>query len=603
VVKFNHKVSCNPFSTIFLITLTTFGTVVIMPSIVESQTPQKTTNTVSPFCLTLSEKFSPFGNTPDLYVALGEAITKGGDLNQPCDLFDEKWLPLNFLLSTNADTLRAASQAEALAQRLIQSGVNVNAKDSKGNTPLHYLGASTKNAQLLLSKGAKVNVRNQNGNTPLHNVFGQKTAAVIKLLIDRGAQVNARDKEKMTPLHFAANSGKADITQLLIRNGADINARSNQNWTPLHYGVSHPEVTKKLIQAGANLTIQNRQGAVIHSNSLEPAVLKLLLDRRVNVNLRNLQGQTPLHVHRFQPALVKLLLAQKAQVNLRDAQGRTPLYDVNLEVAQLLVAANADLNVQDNLGRTPLHQAVLEEQSFFGPELVTLFLSKNARVDLKDKQGKTALDLARELNKTQIVNLLERHIATQKSPGSGTTTTKATAKLQQLLNAKNWKAADQETRRLLSPQKDPYGPNAATIPLNLIQEIDRAWLGASGGRFGFSVQAKIWQQAIAAHPKNTETAVNTFRDRVGWKLKASRAEQDFISSDWLNESELNYSLQAPIGHLPWAGVADADVLSVAVPPPGEHCGSCTVDAMHLRHGRFYTYLPQLFARVRMALNK
>jgi uncharacterized protein len=216
VVKFNHKVSCNPFSTIFLITLTTFGTVVIMPSIVESQTPQKTTNTVSPFCLTLSEKFSPFGNTPDLYVALGEAITKGGDLNQPCDLFDEKWLPLNFLLSTNADTLRAASQAEALAQRLIQSGVNVNAKDSKGNTPLHYLGASTKNAQLLLSKGAKVNVRNQNGNTPLHNVFGQKTAAVIKFLIDRGAQVNAKNKEQMTPLHFAANSGKAEITQLKI---------------------------------------------------------------------------------------------------------------------------------------------------------------------------------------------------------------------------------------------------------------------------------------------------------------------------------------------------------------------------------------------------
>ncbi|MDZ7960172.1 MAG: ankyrin repeat domain-containing protein [Aulosira sp. DedQUE10] len=298
-----------------------------MPSIVESQTPQKTTNTVSPFCLTLSEKFSPLGNTPDLYIALGEAmaapaegIAKGGDLNQPCDLFGQKWLPLNFLLSTNADTPRAASQAEALAQRLIQSGVNVNAKDSKGNTPLHYLGASTKNAQLLLSKGAKVNVRNQNGNTPLHNVFGQKTAAVIKLLIDRGAQVNARDKEQMTPLHFAANSGKADITQLLIRNGADINARSNQNWTPLHYGASHPEVTKKLIQAGANLTIQNRQGAVIHSNSLEPGVLKLLLDRRVNVNLRNLQGQTPLHVHRFQPALVKLLLAQKAQVNLRDAQ-------------------------------------------------------------------------------------------------------------------------------------------------------------------------------------------------------------------------------------------------------------------------------------------
>jgi hypothetical protein len=303
-------------------------------------------------------------------------------------------------------------------------------------------------------------------------------------------------------------------------------------------------------------------------------------------------------VHRFQPSLVKLLLARKAKVNLQDAQGKTPLYDVNLEVARLLVAANADLNIQDKLGRTPLHQAVLEEQSFFGPELVTLFLSKNARVDIKDKQGKTALDLARQLNKTQIINLLERYIATQ----NGKTPTTNISQLQQFLKSKNWAAADKETRRLLSPEKDPYGPNAATIPLELIREIDRAWLAASSGRFGFSVQAKIWQQAMVAHPKNSEAAVNNFRDRVGWKLIDKRTENDFISSDWLNESELNYSEQTPVGHLPWAGVSDALVQSVAVPPPDQHCGSCTIDAMSLRYQRFYGYLPQFFTRVEKALN-
>ncbi|YAF99073.1 MAG: ankyrin repeat domain-containing protein (plasmid) [Nodularia sp. CChRGM 3473] len=591
MAKFNYKSSGYLFKTIFLISITALGTMVMIPFAVESVV-QKKSNSISPFCKTLSEKIGPFGAAPDLSVALGEAIVEGGNLNQTCDIFGEKWLPLNVLLSTD----------EALAEDLIQTGVNVNAKDGKGDTPLHYLGKSEKNARLLLSRGAKVNVRNQNGNTPLHNVFGEKTAAVIKLLIDGGAKVNARNQEQITPLHLVPNSGKADITELLIRSGADINARSNQNWTPLHYAASHLEIAKKLIEAGADLTIQNRQGAVIHSQDINPTVLQLLLDRGVDVNLRNAQGQTPLHVHRFQPSLIKLLLDRKAKVNLQDAEGKTPLYDVNLEGAQLLVAANADLNVQDNLGRTPLHQAVLEEQSFFGPELVTLFLSKNARVDLKDKQGKTALDLARQLNKTLIINLLERHIATKNSAGSGTTTTKATAKLQQLLNSKNWSAADQETRRLLSPQKNLFEPNAATIPLDLIQEIDRAWLVASGGRFGLSVQAKIWQEVIASHPNNSETAANTFRDRVGWKLQVPRIENDFISSDWLNESELNYSLQAPVGHLPWAGVSDTAVLSVAVPGPGENCGSCTIDAMFLRDGRFYKYLPQLFARVKMALN-
>ncbi|MEA5582008.1 ankyrin repeat domain-containing protein [Nodularia harveyana UHCC-0300] len=593
MAKFNYKSSRYFFKTFFLISLTALGAMVMVPFAVKSQVLKKTFYSISPFCKVLSEKFGPYGAAPDLSVALGKAIAEGGNLNQTCDILGEKWLPLNVLLSTD----------ESLAERLIQTGVNVNAKDGKGDTPLHYLGKSEKNARLLLSRGAKVNVRNRRGNTPLHNVFGEKTAAVIKLLIDGGANVNARNQEQMTPLHLVPNSGKAEITELLIRSGADINARSNQDWTPLHYAASHLEIAKKLIEAGADLTIQNRQGAVIHSQDINPTVLQLLLDRGVDVNLRNAQGQTPLHVNRFQPTLVKLLLERGAKVNIQDAEGKTPLYDVNLKVGQLLVAANADLNVQDNLGRTPLHQAVLEEQSFFGPELVTLFLSKNAKFDLKDKQGKTALDLARQLNKTQIINLLEQHIATKDSAGSGTTTTKATAKLQQLLNSKNWSAADQETRRLLSPQKDLFEPNAATIPLDLIQEIDQAWLVASDGRFGLSIQAKIWQEVIASHPNNSETAANTFRDRVGWKLQVPRTENDFISSDWLNESELTYSLnQAPLGHLPWAGVSDAAVLSVAVPPPGEHCGSCTVDAMFLRDGRFYKYLPQLFAQVQMALN-
>ncbi|NJM21116.1 MAG: hypothetical protein HC836_20885 [Richelia sp. RM2_1_2] len=582
--KSNHKSSNYLLKTIYLISL---GTIILLPFAVDA-VPKKS-NSVSPFCKTLSEKFSPFGAAPDLSVALGKAIDKGGNLNQPCDMFGEKWLPLNFLLSTD----------EALAQRLIQRRVNVNARDGKGNTPLHYVGKSEKNARSLLAQGAKVNVRNQNGDTPLHNVFGEKTAAVIKLLIDGGAKVNVKNQEQMTPLHFAANSGKADIAELLMRRGANINARSNQNFTPLHYGISHLEIAKKLIEAGADLTIQNRQGAVIHSQSIEPAVLQLLLDRGVDVNLRNAQGQTPLHVHRFQPSLVKLLLNRGAKVNLQDVEGKTPLYDVNLEVAQLLVAANADLNIQDKLGRTPLHQAVLEEQSFFGPELVTLFLSKNARFDIKDNQGKTALDLARQLNKTQIINLLERHIATQ----NGKNLTTNTSQLQQFLKSKNWAAADKETRRLLSPEKDPYGPNPASIPLELIREIDRAWLAASDGRFGFSVQAKIWRQAMATHPKNSEAGVNAFRDAVGWKLIVPRTENDFISSDWLNESELNYSsTSAPVGHLPWAGVSDEMVQSVAVPPPGQHCGSCTIDAMSLRYQRFYGYLPQLFIRIEAALN-
>jgi hypothetical protein len=46
VAKFNYKSSLSLFQTIFLISLTTVGTVVIMPRIVESQTPKETGSSV-----------------------------------------------------------------------------------------------------------------------------------------------------------------------------------------------------------------------------------------------------------------------------------------------------------------------------------------------------------------------------------------------------------------------------------------------------------------------------------------------------------------------------------------------------------------------------
>ncbi len=195
------------------------------------------------------------------------------------------------------------------------------------------------------------------------------------------------------------------------------------------------------------------------------------------------------------------------------------------------------------------------------------------------------------------------HLAVEPEDRADASTDDATAVLQQLLRAQSWAAADRETRRLLDPYSVPNpAAEAPVVTPELIRAIDQAWLTASDGRFGLSVQLRLWQAAQAAHPNDRDAAVNAFRDRVGWKISAPRQEEDFISSDWRNESELIYSLQAPEGHLPWAGVSDAVVQSVAVPPPDQHCGSCTIDAMALRDSRFYGYIPELLSTVQRAMN-
>ncbi|MGI0494333.1 GUN4 domain-containing protein [Alkalinema pantanalense CENA528] len=179
---------------------------------------------------------------------------------------------------------------------------------------------------------------------------------------------------------------------------------------------------------------------------------------------------------------------------------------------------------------------------------------------------------------------------------------KTLAPLQQALKAKNWALADRETRRLLDPSSVSLKPlPEIKLTPELIRAIDEAWLEASQGRFGLSVQAKIWESIRAKSPKDETAAINQFRDRVGWKLTQPRKENDFLSSDWLNESEIKYSDKAPVGHLPWMGVSDSVVYGLAAPSDGSHCGSCHTDAMQLRNERFYGYLPRLMARLKSAL--
>lgn len=171
------------------------------------------------------------------------------------------------------------------------------------------------------------------------------------------------------------------------------------------------------------------------------------------------------------------------------------------------------------------------------------------------------------------------------------------------LAAQDWPAADAETRRLLDPWIHPGGdilgtPLVTNIPPEVVQTLDQLWVEASGGRFGFSVQQRIWAEVRAQNPVDAATAAKAFGDRVGWTRPSGLEDPTFIAGEWLTEREVNPSLDAPVGHLPWAGVGWAQIsrlLSV------ESCGSCTIDAMYVQGERFNQYLPILYSWVETAL--
>lgn len=141
-----------------------------------------------------------------------------------------------------------------VAQLLIESGADVEARDDLGQTPLSlvayraYLDGAASLAEFLVSNGADVNSHSEGGYTPLYNATSGPgdELEMVRLLIDRGADVNARTEDGSTALHVAAREGKAARAELLIEHGADVNARNSRRDTPL--GVANGRGVRRLLR-------------------------------------------------------------------------------------------------------------------------------------------------------------------------------------------------------------------------------------------------------------------------------------------------------------------------------------------------------------------
>jgi len=110
----------------------------------------------------------------------------------------------------------------AKIQSTLDSGANINAKNTLGATPL--LAASTVGdldcIRYLVSKGAQVNIEDDDGNCPLLWAALSGNLESVKFLVARGAKVNSKMYLGATPLFMAVTSGNLDCVRFLISNEA-----------------------------------------------------------------------------------------------------------------------------------------------------------------------------------------------------------------------------------------------------------------------------------------------------------------------------------------------------------------------------------------------
>lgn len=128
------------------------------------------------------------------------------------------------------DLARCAMVDREAAQALLQARPDlINAKDSTGETALHYLVVENylDGVSFLVGHGADVNTQDNFGRTPLMHAAQLNYVSICRFLIGQGARVNVRDIEDETALFRASAAGAIVILDLLIESGADVHTRNS----------------------------------------------------------------------------------------------------------------------------------------------------------------------------------------------------------------------------------------------------------------------------------------------------------------------------------------------------------------------------------------
>jgi ankyrin repeat protein len=324
---------------------------------------------------------------------------------------------------------------------LLAHGADVNAKENwHGETALMW-AVSEKHAAVareLLAKGANVNARSMVNNWERQNSaeprekwlplgglpaleFAARDGCVecISVLLAAGADINGVDEDGITALVSALINGHYDVAGLLLEKGANPNIGDRTGRTPLYAAVdfhtipaSNRPAPKEIDNELTSLDIVNRllaKGANVNAQLKQQVPYRAKLDRGQDTMLTT--GTTPLlrAAKAGDTVAMKLLLEKGADIKLTTRNGVNPLMAAAgigskeedgtgrrktqadaIEAIKLCLEAGIDINAVDNRGQTAVHGA-----AFWGFDDVIQFLAdRGAKLDVKDKQGKTPLDAA-----------------------------------------------------------------------------------------------------------------------------------------------------------------------------------------------------------------
>jgi len=313
--------------------------------------------------------------------------------------------------------IKACQNNDKAITRLLmdKGGLDFNTQDELGNTGLHYLCMNDDPvlAEKLINAGAKVNIENSHMETPLHLAAARGSILLIKLLLAKKADINAQDRFGITPLIAAIRNKQVPAAEFFILLDADKFMRTKNNLTAAEYSKAEglTELQHYFRDEPPSSDINGNTPLHHAVNQNDPGIVKSILDKdKSGIDIQNKRGQTPLliSINKLNYGISDLLLQAGANPNVFNIENEnTPLHIAAMNgvtwLGEILLEYGANVNAINRDGSTPLILAVLGQHR----EFISLLLAKNAVREVKDHNGKTALDYALEWDTSDIIDLLD----------------------------------------------------------------------------------------------------------------------------------------------------------------------------------------------------
>lgn len=285
----------------------------------------------------------------------------------------------------NSELMMAAYDGDLDKMRqLLKQGADINQTNKLGSTALYFAAGATRTqaafkgsaeaVKFLLQHGATVNHHsNINGYTTLMAACSNQYAGSVALLLKYGEDVNALTKDGRSALFIAAESLQPEIVKLLLDHGARINGYADANGqTPLLAAIA---ASPNLNDTYSNKTALQITAA--SSSSLK--IVAMLLAHKADINTVDRNGQAALGyaVINNNPDLVRMLLEHNADphITVSSMANSTLLImaarNRNVEISEMLLKKGANVNSKDQAGKNAMYYAIAR-----GPDELVELLRK-----------------------------------------------------------------------------------------------------------------------------------------------------------------------------------------------------------------------------------